>query len=324
MAKTVRIHEFGGTDKLKIEDVEVGEPGPGEVRLRHEAAAVHFAETLVREGIYFLKPELPSALGLEGAGVVEAVGAGVTDFAPGDRAAYRFNLGAHAKARLIPADQLHHLPDNVDAKTAVAATVRGMTAQYLIRQIYQPEPGETVLIHAAAGGMGTLLTQWAKHLGATVIGTVGSPEKVDFVRENGCDHAIDYRAENFAARVMEITEGKGVPVCYDGVGAQVYDGTVECLSPCGFYVNYGHSSGFLPPIDAMVLNQKSLRFTKASLKDYMRDPAVAKAMLAEVFELLAAGVLDPRISAEYALEDIAEAHRAISSRDTTGSIVMVM
>lgn len=324
MAKTVRIHEFGGTDKLKIEDVDIGEPGPGQVRLRHEAAAVHFAETLVREGIYFLKPELPSALGLEGAGIVEAVGDGVSDYAPGDRAAYRFNLGAHSEARLIAADQLHHLPDTVDARTAVAATVRGMTAQYLVRQIYQPEPGETVLIHAAAGGMGTLLTQWAKHLGATVIGTVGSPEKSAFARENGCDHVIDYRAEDFAARVLEITDGQGVPVCYDGVGAQVYDGTVECLSPRGFYVNYGHSSGFLPPIDAMVLNQKSLRFTKASLKDYMREPEAAKAMLDEVFELLGAGVLDPRITAEYALDDIAEAHRAISSRDTTGSIVMVM
>jgi len=324
MTKTVRIHEFGGTDKLKIEDVDIGEPGPGQVRLRHEAAAVHFAETLVREGIYFLKPELPSALGLEGAGIVEAVGDGVSDYAPGDRAAYRFNLGAHSEARLIAADQLHHLPDTVDARTAVAATVRGMTAQYLVRQIYQPEPGETVLIHAAAGGMGTLLTQWVKHLGATVIGTVGSPEKSAFARENGCDHVIDYRAEDFAARVLEITDGQGVPVCYDGVGAQVYDGTVECLSPRGFYVNYGHSSGFLPPIDAMVLNQKSLRFTKASLKDYMREPEAAKAMLDEVFELLGAGVLDPRITAEYALDDIAEAHRAISSRDTTGSIVMVM
>ena len=324
MAKTVRIHEFGGTDKLKIEDVDIGEPGPGQVRLRHEAAAVHFAETLVREGIYFLKPELPSALGLEGAGIVEAVGDGVSDYAPGDRAAYRFNLGAHSEARLIAADQLHHLPDTVDARTAVAATVRGMTAQYLVRQIYQPEPGETVLIHAAAGGMGTLLTQWAKHLGATVIGTVGSPEKSAFARENGCDHVIDYRAEDFAARVLESTDGQGVPVCYDGVGAQVYDGTVECLSPRGFYVNYGHSSGFLPPIDAMVLNQKSLRFTKASLKDYMREPEAAKAMLDEVFELLGAGVLDPRITAEYSLDDIAEAHRAISSRDTTGSIVMVM
>ena len=324
MAKTVRIHEFGGTDKLKIEDVDIGEPGPGQVRLRHEAAAVHFAETLVREGIYFLKPELPSALGLEGAGIVEAVGDGVSDYVPGDRAAYRFNLGAHSEARLIAADQLHHLPDTVDARTAVAATVRGMTAQYLVRQIYQPEPGETVLIHAAAGGMGTLLTQWAKHLGATVIGTVGSPEKAEFARENGCDHVIDYRAEDFAARVLEITDGQGVPVCYDGVGAQVYDGTVECLSPRGFYVNYGHSSGFLPPIDAMVLNQKSLRFTKASLKDYMREPEAAKAMLDEVFELLGAGVLDPRITAEYSLDDIAEAHRAISSRDTTGSIVMVM
>lgn len=323
MVKTVRIHEFGGTDKLKVEDVEVGEPGPGEVRLRHEAAAMHFAETLIREGLYFLKPDLPSALGLEGAGIIEAVGEGVTGFAPGDRAAYRFNLGAHSEARLISAGQLHHLPDNIDAKTAVAATVRGMTAQYLIRQIHRPEPGETVLIHAAAGGMGTLLAQWAKYLGATVIGTVGSPEKATFARQNGCEHVIDYRHEDFASRVMDITGGQGVPVCYDGVGAQVYEGTVACLAPCGFYVNYGHSSGFLPPIDAMELNRKSLRFTKASLKDYMRTPEATAAMLAEVFELLGNGVLDPQISREYTLDDIADAHRAIASRDTTGSIVIV-
>jgi NADPH2:quinone reductase len=323
MAKTVRIHEFGGLDKLVVEDIDIGAPGPGEVRLRHEAAAMHFAETLIREGVYFLKPELPSPLGLEGAGIVEAVGDGVTAFAPGDRAAYRFNLGAHAQARLIAADQLHRLPDDISAKTAVAATVRGMTAQYLIRQIYRPEPGETVLIHAAAGGMGTLLSQWARHLGATVIGTVGSPDKAAFARENGCDHVIAYRREDFAARVMDITGGAGVPVCFDGVGAAVYAGTVECLAPCGFYVNYGHSSGFLPPIDAMELNRKSLRFTKASLKDFTRTPEATAAMLGEVFGLLARGVLDPKISAEYALEDIADAHRAIASRDTIGSIVIV-
>ncbi len=323
MSKAVRIHKFGGPENLVIEDVEVGDPGPGEVRLRQEASAVHFADTLVREGTYFLKPDLPSGLGLEGAGVVEAVGDGVTDFAVGGRAAYRFNLGSYAEARLIPAAALHHLPDNIEAKIAVAATVRGMTAQYLIRHIYKAGPDDTVLIHAAAGGMGTLLTQWAKHLGATVIGTVGSPEKAALALENGCDQAIDYRAENFAARVLEITDGAGVPAVYDGVGAAVYEGTVECLAPCGFYVNYGHSSGFLPPLDAMMLNQKSLIFTKASLKDYMRTPEAAKAMLAEVFDLLGQGVLDPQISQEYALEDVAKAQRAIASRDTTGSIVLI-
>jgi NADPH2:quinone reductase len=323
MAKAVRIHEFGGLNKLLIEEVDVGDPGPDEVRLRQEASAVHFADTLVREGTYFLKPDLPSGLGLEGAGVVEAVGDGVTDFAVGDRAAYRFNLGSYAEARLIPANQLHHLPDNIEAKVAVAATVRGMTAQYLIRQVYKAGPDDTVLIHAAAGGMGTLLVQWAKHLGATVIGTVGSPEKAALALENGCDHAIDYRAEDFAARILEITDGKGVPAVYDGVGAAVYEGTVKCLSPCGFYVNYGHSSGLLPPLDAMILNKKSLIFTKASLKDYMRTPEVAKAMLAEVFDLLGRGVLDPQISREYALDDAVEAQKAIASRNTTGSIVLI-
>lgn len=323
MPKAVRIHQFGGLENLKIENVDPGEPGPGEVRLRHEASAVHFADTLMREGTYFLKPELPSGLGLEGAGVVEAVGDGVSEFSVGDRAAYRFNLGSYSEARLIPAAALHHLPDNIDARIAVAATVRGMTAQYLIRQIYKAGPDDTVLIHAAAGGMGTLLTQWAKHLGANVIGTVGSPEKATLALENGCDHAIDYRTEDFADRVMDITNGVGVPVVYDGVGAAVYEGTVACLAPCGFYVNYGHSSGFLPPLDSMLLNQKSLIFTKASLKDYMRTPEAARAMLAEVFDLLGRGVLDPKISQEYALEDVAAAQQAIASRDTTGSIVLI-
>ena len=323
MAKTVRIHEFGGLEKLQIEDLDPGTPGPGEVLLRQEAAAVHFADTLVREGKYFLKPVLPSALGLEGAGVVEAVGEGVSDYAPGDRAAYRFNLGAYTEARLVPADQLHKLPDDVDAKIAVAATVRGMTAQYLVRQIYQVGPDDTVLIHAAAGGMGTLLVQWCKHLGATVIGTVGSAAKAEIALANGADHAIDYNSEDFAARTLEITGGEGLPVVFDGVGAAVYQGTVECLAPCGWYVNYGHSSGFLPPLDAMELNKKSLIFTKASLKDYMRTPERARAMLDEVFDLLGKGVLDPGISREYSLDEVADAQRAIASRDTTGSIVLV-
>ncbi len=323
MAKTVRIHEFGGLDKLRIEDIDPGTPGPGEVLLRQEAAGVHFADTLVREGKYFLKPDLPSGLGLEGAGMVEAVGPDVTAFAPGDRAAYRFNLGAYTEARLIPADQLHKLPDNVDAKTAVAGTVRGMTAQYLVRQIYQVGADDTVLIHAAAGGMGTLLTQWCKYLGATVIGTVGSAPKVEIATANGCDHVIDYTQEDFAARVLEISGDAGIPVAYDGVGAAVYAGTVECLAPCGWYVNYGHSSGFLPPLDAMELNKKSLIFTKASLKDYMRTPERARVMLDEVFELLGNGVLDPGISREYTLDEVADAQRAIASRETTGSIVLV-
>lgn len=307
---------------LSIEEVEVGAPGRGEVVLRQEAAAIHFADTLVREGIYFLKPELPAILGLEGAGVIEAVGAGVAGFAPGDRAAYRFNLGGYAERRLIAADQLYKLPDDVEAKTAAAVMVRGLTAQYLLRQIYPVGAGDTVLIHAAAGGMGSLLTQWAKHLGATVIGTVGAPEKVEIARAKGCDHVVDYATEDFAERVLEITGGEGVPVLYDAVGKDAYEGNLRCLAPRGWFINYGHASGFLPPIDAMELNKKSLIFTKASLKDYNRTPEDNARMTSEVFEMIAQGVLTANISREYSLDEIAQAHIDIAGRKTTGTIIL--
>ena len=322
MSKAAIIHSFGGPQVLSVEDVEVGDSGAGQVVLRQEAAAIHFADTLVREGIYFLKPELPAILGLEGAGVVEAVGPGVDGFAVGDRAGYRFNLGGYAERRLIAADQLYKLPDGIDAKTAAAIMVRGLTAQYLVRQLYPVSAGETVLIHSAAGGMGSLLTQWAKHLGATVIGTVGAPEKIGIARARGCDHVINYRAEDFADRMLEITRGEGVPVLYDAVGKDAYEGNLRCLAPRGWFVNYGHASGFLPPLDAMELNKKSLIFTKASLKDYNRTPEDNARMTAEVFELVAAGVLTPNISREYALADVAQAHTDIAGRKTTGAIIL--
>ena len=322
MSKAAVIRSFGGPEVMSIEDVDVAAPGAGEVVLRQEAAAIHFADTLVREGIYFLKPELPAILGLEGAGVVEAVGSGVDGFAEGDRAGYRFNLGGYAERRLIAADQLYKLPDGVDSKTAASIMVRGLTAQYLLRQLYPVGAGETVLIHTAAGGMGSLLTQWAKHLGATVIGTVGAPEKIEVARAKGCDHVIDYTAEDFADRVLEITGGDGVPVLYDAVGKDAYEGNVRCLTPRGWFVNYGHASGFLPPIDAMELNKKSLIFTKASLKDYNRTPEDNARMSAEVFEMIAQGVLSANISREYALDEIAQAHIDIAGRKTTGTIIL--
>ncbi len=323
MPRAVRIHEFGGPEKLTVEDTNIGDPGSGEVLLRHEAAAVHFADVLVREGTYFLKPDLPSGLGLEGAGVIEAVGDGVTDFQPGDRAAYRFNLGAYSDARIIAADQIHALPDNVDAKTAVAGTVRGMTAfTWSGRSAISPPrircwctPPRAAWVRCSPSGANI----WAPPLSARP----AALRKTEIAKANGCDHVIDYASEDFAARVLEITNGEGVPIAYDGVGAAVYDGTVACLAPRGFYINFGHASGFLPQLDAMELNRKSLVFTKASLKDFVRDPAVMKAMLAEVFDLLGSGVLDPRINAEYALDNIADAQRAIASRETTGAIVVV-
>lgn len=322
MSRAVVIREFGGPEVLSVEEVDVGEPGAGEVVLRQEAAAIHFADTLVREGLYFLKPELPAVLGLEGAGVVEAVGPGVDGFAAGERAAYRFNLGGYAERRLIAADQLYKLPDGVEAKTAAAIMVRGLTAQYLVRRLYPVSSGETVLIHAAAGGMGSLLTQWAKNLGATVIGTVGAPEKIEVARAAGCDHVIDYTSEDFAGRVLEITGGEGLPVLYDAVGKDIYDGNLRCLAPRGWFVNYGHASGFLPPIDAMELNKKSLIFTKASLKDYNRTPEDNARMTADVFDMIAQGVLTANISREYALDEIAQAHIDIAGRKTTGTIIL--
>lgn len=322
MSKVAIIHSFGGPEVLSIEDVEIAAPGAGQILLRQEAAAIHFADTLVREGMYFLKPDLPAILGLEGAGIVEAVGPGVDNVGEGDRVAYRFNLGGYAERRLIAADQLYKLPEGVDAKTAAAIMVRGLTAQYLLRQLYPVSAGETVLIHTAAGGMGSLLTQWAKHLGATVIGTVGAPEKIAIARTRGCDHVINYNEEDFADRVLEITGGEGVPVLYDAVGKDAYDGNVRCLAPRGWFVNYGHASGFLPPIDAMEINKKSLIFTKASLKDYNRTPEDSERMSAEVFEMIAAGVLMPNISREYALDEIAQAHIDIAGRKTTGTIIL--
>lgn len=322
MSKAAVIHSFGGPEVLSIEDVEIAAPGAGQAVLRHEASAIHFADTLAREGKYFVKPELPAVLGQEGAGIVEAVGPGVDNVAEGDRVSYRFNLGGYAERRLIAADQLYKLPDGIDSKTAAAVMVRGMTAQYLLRQLYPVRAGETILVHSAAGGMGSLLTQWAKHLGASVIGTVGGAAKIETARANGCDHVIDYTTEDFAGRVLEITGGEGVPVLYDAVGKDAYEGNVRCLATRGWFVNYGHASGFLPPLDAMEFNKKSLIFTKASMKDYNRTLDDNARMSAEVFEMIAAGVLKPNISREYALDEIAQAHIDIAGRQTTGAVIL--
>jgi NADPH2:quinone reductase len=320
-SRVARIHEYGGPEVLQIEIDTLPEPAPGEVVLRHEATAIHFADTLMRQGRYFLKPPLPTVLGLEGAGTVAAVGPGVEGFAEGDYAAYMFSAGAYADARIVAADQLYRPPPGLDAKTTVATFVRAMTAQYLVRRLYPVQAGETILVHSAAGGMGSLLTQWASKLGATVIGTVGAPEKFAVAEENGCRHVIDYTKENFADQVLDITGGAGVPVVYDAVGADIYKDNVRCLAPRGWFVNYGHASG-PPPIDALELNEKSLIFTKASMKDYTRTPEERAAMLAEVVAAIADGTIKSNITREYELAEIATAHADMDARRTTGATVV--
>lgn len=322
MVKAIRIHEFGGPEKMKIEDVEVGDPGPGEIRIKHEAISVHFADLLIRQGVYFIKPDLPATMGLEAVGVIEAVGEGVDNLKPGDAVGYTFSMGSYCERRVMPALGLIKLPEGLDPAHATAGLLRGLTAQYLLRQTYKVKKGDVVLVHAAAGGMGSLLTTWSKHLGATVIGTVGSAPKAEIAQANGCDHVINYTDEDFAQRVGEITDGGGVNVVYDSVGKDTYEGNITCLKPIGTFVNYGHASGLLPPIDAMELNKKSLIFTKTSLKDYAAQPGKLPEMAAEVFDAMKSGALKVKPTT-YALADAAQAHADMGARKTTGQIVLL-
>jgi len=323
MTKVVRIHEFGGSDVLSIEDDDIGAPGPGEVLLDQKGMALHYADTMLREGKYFLKPELPAVVGLDGAGVIEAVGDGVTDFKPGDTACYMFNLGAYAEKRVIAADALMPVPDGIDPKNLAGTFLRGMTAQYLLRQTYRVQSGDTVLVHTAAGGMGTLLCQWAKALGATVIGTVGSDDKKAVAAASGAAHVVNSRTEDIAAAVNDITGGEGVAAVYDGIGKDVWDANVAALRPTGYLVNYGHMSGPLDPIDPMQLNSKSLFFAKVSLPHFMRTPEAKRAMAEDVFAAIADGILDISVSREYALDDIVQAQEDLVARKTTGSVIIV-
>jgi len=323
MTKVVRIHEFGGSDVLSIEDDDIGAPGPGEVLLDQKGMALHYADTMLREGKYFLKPELPAVVGLDGAGVIEAVGDGVTDFKSGDTACYMFNLGAYAEKRVIAADALMPVPDGIDPKNLAGTFLRGMTAQYLLRQTYRVQSGDTVLVHTAAGGMGTLLCQWAKALGATVIGTVGSDDKKAVAAASGAAHVVNSRTEDIAAAVNDITGGEGVAAVYDGIGKDVWDANVAALRPTGYLVNYGHMSGLLDPIDPMQLNSKSLFFAKVSLPHFMRTPEAKRAMAEDVFAAIADGILDISVSREYALDDIVQAQEDLVARKTTGSVIIV-
>ena len=322
MAHVVRIHETGGTDVLRWEEVQVGEPAAGQVRLRQTAVGLNFIDTYHRTGLYPL--ELPAVLGMEAAGIVEAIGAEVDGFSVGDRVAYPLQPGAYAEERLIGADRLVQLPDEIDDPHAAALMLKGMTAWYLLRRTYVVQPGDTVLIHAAAGGVGLIACQWASDLGATVIGTVGSDEKATLARANGCHHPILYKKENFVDRVREITDGRGVPVVYDSVGRDTFDDSLDCLRPLGMMVSFGQSSGPRDPLPLGILAQKgSLFLTRPTLGNYIATRRELEAAATELFELVRRGALRADVRQSYPLRDAARAHTDLETRRTTGSTVLL-
>ncbi|WGS40116.1 quinone oxidoreductase [Burkholderia sp. JSH-S8] len=323
MAHAVRFHETGGPEVLRRETVEVGEPGPGQVRVKHAAVGLNFADTYFRSGLYPVP--LPSGIGVEAAGVVEAVGAGVTQVAVGDRVTYTGfldTLGAYSTERLVPAAPLIRLPDAIACDTAAAMTMRGLTAAYLLRRIHAFRAGDRILLHAAAGGVGLIVSQWAKLLGLTVIGTVSSDAKADIARAHGCDHVIVHRREDIAQRVRELTDGKGVDVVFDSVGKDTFDASLNALKRRGLLVCVGTASGPIPPFNPQLLAMKgSLYLTRPALADYIADPAEKAELAGELFGHVAAGRIRIEINQRYALEDAVRAHRDLESGQTTGSSV---
>ena len=320
----IRIHELGGPEVLRREEVALPEPGPGEVLVRHEAIGLNFIDTYHRSGLYPV-PSLPTVIGMEGAGVVEAVGpAGAApSFQVGDRVAYGFGLGSYCERRVMPTGQLVPIPDGVDSETAAAAMLKGMTSWYLCRRTYPLSAGETVLVHAAAGGVGTILSQWCKALGATVIGTAGSAEKGEVAREHGCDHVILYKEEDFVERVREITGGEGVPVVFDGVGKATFDGSMECLARFGMMITFGNASGAVPPLNLLRLSAKGITVARPSLAPYIERRADLEEAAGELLGHIEAGRIRLTIGQRFPLAEAAQAHRALESRQTHGCTVLV-
>lgn len=323
MPYAIRIHKTGGPEVLAWEPVDVGAPGKGEVRVRHTAIGVNFIDTYQRSGHYPLT--LPSGLGTEAAGVVEAVGPGVDGLRPGDRvASCTAPLGAYSTERVVPADRLVKLPDGIDDRTAAAMMLKGLTVQYLFRQTFPLKGSETILFHAAAGGVGLIACQWARALGVTMIGTVSSDAKAELARQHGCAHTIVYTRENFVERVKEITGGKGVPVVYDSVGKDTFPASLDCLAPRGMFVSFGGSSGAVPPFNIMLLAQKgSLYATRPTLFTYASSHDKLNAMASELFAMVKAGKIKPDARQTFALKDAAEAHRSLESRRTTGATLLL-
>jgi NADPH2:quinone reductase len=324
MPHAIRFHKPGGPEVLQWDEVEVGKPGPGQARVRHKAVGLNYIDTYHRSGLYPLP--LPSGIGLEGAGVVEEVGEGVTDVKPGDRVAYAGGPpGAYSEVRVMPADRLVKLPDSISENQAAAMMLQGMTVQYLIRRTYKVQKGDTILIHAAAGGVGLILCQWAKHLGATVIGTVGSDEKAKLAKDHGCDHPIVYTREDFVARVNEITKGEKLPVVYDSIGKDTWPKSLDCLRPLGMMVSFGQASGPIPPVDLGIFAQKgSLFFTRPSLVNYVAKRADLLASAKDLFDVVSSGAVKIKVNQTYALKDAEKAHRDLEGRKTTGSTIFTV
>jgi NADPH2:quinone reductase len=326
MAKAVRMHETGGPEVLRFEDVEVGDPGPGQVRLRQVAVGLNYADTYFRNGTYPVP--LPAGIGVEAAGVVQAVGDGVTNVAVGDRVTYTGfvnTLGAYSTERLMPAAPLIALPEGISFETAAAMTMRGLTCAYLMRRLHAFKAGDTVLLHAAAGGVGLIVAQWARLLGVRVIGTVSTDEKAAVALAHGCAHTINYSHENVATRVRELTDGRGVDVVFDSVGRTSFMASLDSLRRRGLMVCVGTASGTIPPFDPQLLALKgSLFLTRPALADYIADPAEKAELAAEVFDHVAAGRIRIEINQRYALEDAVQAHRDLEARRTTGSSIFVI
>ena len=322
MTRAIRVHQVGGPEVLSWEQVPIEAPGKGQVRIRHRYAGLNFIDVYHRTGLY--KQPLPFTPGMEGAGEVVALGPeGTGDLKVGDRVAYAGGTpGSYSQERIMPADRLVRLPAGIDERTAAAMMLKGMTAQYLLRQTIAVQPGDTILVHAAAGGVGLIACQWARHIGATVIGTAGGAEKVALAREHGCHHVIDYRSERFVDRVRDITGGKGVRVVYDSVGRDTFDGSLECLSVRGMLVLFGQSSGTVAPVDPVRLAAKCLYLTRPSLFAYTATREDLVKTAGELFDVVGSGVVKVKVAGEFGVEEAGEAHRALEGRRTVGSSVL--
>jgi len=322
MAKAVRFHKQGGPEVLQYEDVQVGEPGPGQARVRHAAIGVNFVDTYQRSGLYPM--QLPAVAGNEAAGVVEALGAGVTDLKPGDRIAYTGLPGSYCDVRVVPADRLVKLPQGISEEQGASMMLKGLTVHYLIHSTYPVKKGETVLWHAAAGGVGLIACQWLKAMGVTVIGTVGSEEKAAAAKAHGAEHVINYSRENFVERVKSITGGKGVPVVYDSVGKSTWEGSLDCLRPRGLMVSFGNASGAVPPVNLGILSTKgSLYVTRPTLATHIATRADLLERSTSLFDAVRSGKVKIETTGRYKLADAARAHRDLEGRKTTGSIVLL-
>ena len=323
MAYAIRVHRAGGPEVLQWEEVEIGEPSPGQVRLRQEAVGLNYIDVYHRTGLY--PQPLPFTPGVEGAGVVESVGEGVKTVKPGDRVAYAGPIGGYAEQRLIDAERVVKLPDSISSEAAAAMMLQGMTAHMLLRRVYEVKAGDTILVHAAAGGVGLILCQWAKALGATVIGTVSKDEKAELARAHGCDHPVIYTRQDFVAEVERITGGAKLPVVYDSVGKDTFLRSLDCVRPRGLMVSYGNASGPPEPMAPGLLAQKgSLFLTRPTLFNYIAAREELEDAAAELFEVVSSGKVRIEIGQRYPLEDVAEAHRALEARRTSGSTVLTV